>query len=273
MGIKKRKPVTPTQRYQTYSDFSDITNRVPRKSLLSPLHRTGGRNNLGRVTARHRGGGHKRMYRIIDFKRNKFGIPARVETIEYDPNRSANIALLSYKDGERRYIIAPFGLKPGDGVVSGKGSPLKVGNTLPLREIPIGIEVHNLELTPGRGGQLVRSAGRATQIIAKEGSYAHIKLPSGEVRLISLDCLATLGRVSNVEHDGIVIGKAGRSRHMGWRPRVRGTQMNPVDHPMGGGEGKSKGHIPQSPTGIPAKGFRTRRKKLSDKYIIQRRKK
>ncbi|MDI6839346.1 MAG: 50S ribosomal protein L2 [bacterium] len=272
MGIKKRKPVTSTQRYQTYDDFSDITKREPEKSLLAPLPRTGGRGNFGSITSRHRGGRHKRMYRIIDFKRDKFGIPATVEAIEYDPNRSSRIALLMYKDGEKRYVIAPLGLKPGDEIISGPGSPLKIGNTLPLREIPLGMEIYNLELTPGRGGELVRSAGNSAQILAKEEPYAHVRLPSGEIRLIRLDCLATIGRTSNPDHGSIVLGKAGRSRYLGRRPRTRGTHMNPVDHPMGGGEGKSKGHIPRSPTGVPAKGFKTRGKKLSDKYIIKRRK-
>lgn len=271
MGIRKCKPTTPTRRYQTYDDFSDITKKKPNKSLLRPLPRKGGRNNYGRMTVRHRGGGHKRMYRVIDFRRSKFGIPAKVEAIEYDPNRSARIALLIYRDGERSYIIAPFGLKPGDEVVSGSGVSFKLGNMLPLREIPIGVEFHNLELEPGRGGKLVRSAGASAQIITKEEPYAHIKLPSGEVRLFSLNCFATLGKVSNPDHESVVLGKAGRSRHRGRRPKTRGSAMNPVDHPMGGGEGKSKGHIPRSPTGVPAKGYRTRGKKLSDKYIIRRR--
>ncbi|MBI4722065.1 MAG: 50S ribosomal protein L2 [Candidatus Stahlbacteria bacterium] len=272
MGIKPRKPVTSTQRYQTYSDFADITKRKPEKSLLAPLLRKGGRGNTGRITAKYRGGGHKRMYRIIDFKREKFGIPAKVVGIEYDPNRSARIALLNYKDGEKRYILAPIELKPGDEVMSGTGAPLKVGNTLTLREIPVGMELHNIELQPGRGAELVRAAGVGAQMMTKEGQFAHIRLPSGEVRLIRLDCMATLGKVSNVDHDKIAIGKAGRSRWKGIRPRVRPTKMNPVDHPMGGGEGKSKGHIPQSENGIPAKGYKTRKKKHSDKYIIKRRK-
>ena len=272
MGIKKRKPVTPTQRYQTYSDFSDITKRTPEKSLLAPLPRTGGRGNTGRITLRHRGGRHKRKYRLIDFKRDKIGISAQVTSIEYDPNRSARIALLKYEDGEKRYILAPLGLHPGDKIMSGVGSPLKIGNALPLREVPVGMEFHNLELQPGRGSELVRSAGSSAQILTKEDPYAHVKLPSGEIRLVPLDCLATLGKVSNPDHNKIVIGKAGRSRWLGRRPKVRGTTMNPVDHPMGGGEGKSKGHIPQSPTGVPAKGFKTRGKKLSDKYIVKKRK-
>lgn len=272
MGIKKRKPVTSTQRYQSYSDFSEITTRKPEKSLLTPLPRTGGRGNTGRITCRHRGGGHKRMYRIVDFKRNKFGIPAIVETIEYDPNRSARIALIKYQDGEKKYILAPCDLHIGDEVVSGVGAPLKVGNAIPLREIPIGMEFHNLELEPGKGGVLIRSAGLSGQILTKEEPYAHVKLPSGEIRLVRLECLATLGKVSNPDHNQIALGKAGRSRWLGIRPTVRGTKMNPVDHPMGGGEGRSKGHIPQSPTGVLAKGGKTRNKKPSDKYIIKRRK-
>lgn len=272
MGIKARKPVTPTQRYQTYSDFAEITKRKPEKSLLAPLPRTGGRGNTGHITAKYRGGGHKRMYRIIDFKREKFGIPAKVVGIEYDPNRSARIALLNYKDGEKRYILAPIELKPGDEVMSGPGVPLKIGNTLSLREIPVGMELHNIELQPGRGAELVRAAGVGAQMLTKEGPFAHIRLPSGEVRLIRLECLATLGKVSNADHDKIVIGKAGRNRWKGIRPRPRATAMNPVDHPMGGGEGKSKGHIPQSEAGIPAKGYKTRKKKHSDKYIIKKRK-
>ncbi len=272
MGIKKRKPVTPTQRYQVYSDFAEITKKTPEKSLLAVLPRTGGRGNTGRITSRHRGGRHKRKYRIIDFKRNKFGVSANVIGIEYDPNRSARIALLEYEDGEKRYILAPFGLQPKDTIISGVGSPVKVGNNLPLREIPVGMEFHNLELQIGKGGALIRSAGTSAQILTKEEPYAYVKLPSGEVRLVFLSCFATLGKVSNPDHNRIVIGKAGRSRWLGRRPKVRGSTMNPVDHPMGGGEGKSKGHIPQSPTGVPAKGFRTRGKKLSDKYIIKRRK-
>lgn len=272
MGIKTKRPVTPTQRYQTYSDFSEITKHKPEKSLLSPLPRKGGRSNTGRITAPRRGGGHKRMYRIIDFKRDKFGIPAKVVSIEYDPNRSARIALLHYKDGEKRYILAPLELKVGDELLSGPGVPLKIGNTLPLQEIPVGMEFHNLELQAGRGGQLIRVAGQSGVILTKEGPYAHVRLPSGEVRLIRLECLATLGKLSNLDHDKIVIGKAGRNRWLGRRPRPRPTKMNPVDHPMGGGEGKSKGHIPQSPTGVPAKGYKTRGKKQSDKYIVKRRK-
>lgn len=272
MGIKKRKPVTPTQRYQEYSDFSGLTRKKPEKSLLAPLKRTGGRNSKGRITSRHRGGGHKRMYRILDFRCNKFGIPARVLSIEYDPNRSGRIALLEYNDGEKRYILAPDGLKQGTEIIAGTGVPLRIGNRLPLREIREGMDFYNLELKPGCGGKLIRSAGSSAQILTKEEPYAHVKLPSGEIRLIPLGCFATLGRVSNVEHGSISLGKAGRSRWLGRRPHSRGSAMNPVDHPMGGGEGKSKGHIPRSPTGVPAKGFRTRGKKASDKLIVKRRK-
>jgi len=273
MGIKKRKPVTSTQRFQEYSDFSEITKKKPEKALLAPLKATGGRNSAGRITSRHRGSGHKRMYRIIDFRCNKFGIPAKVVSIEYDPNRSGRIALLQYNDGEKRYILAPDGIKVGTEITTGSGVPLRVGNRLPLREIPEGMDFYNLELQPGCGGKLIRSAGSAAQILTKEDPYAHVKLPSGEIRLLPLSCFATLGRVSNIEHNSISMGKAGRSRWLGRRPHTRGTSMNPVDHPMGGGEGRSKGHIPQSPTGVPAKGFKTRkRKKLSNKFIVKRRK-
>jgi large subunit ribosomal protein L2 len=273
MGIKTCKPTTPTRRYQTYSDFAEITKKTPEKSLLAPIRRTGGRGNTGRITSRHRGGRHKRRFRIIDFKRDKLGIPAKVASIEYDPNRSARIALLHYKDGEKRYILAPANLRPQDEVMSGPGAPLKAGNAMPLREIPVGMEIHNLELQPGKGAELIRSAGNCGRILTKEEPFAHMKLPSGEVRLVKLECFATLGKVSNVDHNRVVLGKAGRSRWLGRRPHSRGSAMNPVDHPMGGGEGKSKGHIPRSPTGVPAKGYKTRRKKkASDKYIVKKRK-
>ncbi len=273
MGIKKFKPVTPGRRFMTVSDFSDITHPTPEKSLLRPLKKSGGRGNTGRINVRHRGGGHKRSYRIIDFKRNKIGIPARVASIEYDPNRSARIALLHYIDGEKRYIIAPHDLKVDDIVTAGESSEIKTGNTLPLSRIPLGMNVHNLELKPGKGGQVARSAGTMCQLLAKEGSFAHIKMPSGEVRLFKLECKATLGQVGNVDHESISLGKAGRSRWLGRRPRVRGVAMNPVDHPMGGGEGKSSGgRHPCSPWGQLAKGLRTRkRKKASDKLIVKRR--
>ncbi len=273
MGIKKYKPITPTLRYQTVSDFSEITKKTPYKPLLRPLKKSGGRNNLGRVTVRARGGGHKRRYRLIDFKREKVGVAARVESIEYDPNRSARIALLCYPDGERRYILAPDRLRTGDSVQSGHSSPLKIGNTLPLREIPVGMPIFNIELKRGKGGALARGAGTSAQILAKEGEYAHVKLPSGEIRLIRAECFATIGQVSNPEHSMISLGKAGRSRWLGRKPKTRGVAMNPVDHPMGGGEGKAGGgRHPCSPTGLKSKGKKTRKKKLSDKFIVQRRK-
>jgi large subunit ribosomal protein L2 len=274
MGIRRHKPTTPTLRYQTVSTFEEVTRTRPQKGLTAPVKSKGGRNCYGRITMRYRGGGHKRIYRIIDFKRDKFGIPAKVASIEYDPNRSARIALLHYVDGEKRYILAPAGLNVGDGVVSGPGSEIRVGNTLPLKDIPLGTEVHNVELVPGAGGQLARGAGTFVQLVAKEGNHAHLRLPSGEVRLARQDCLATIGQVGNVDHENITIGKAGRSRWLGRRPHVRGVAMNPIDHPMGGGEGKSSGgRHPCSPWGWPTKGYKTRKRKLSDKYIVRRRKK
>ncbi len=274
MGIRKLKPNTPGTRFMSYSSFEEITKTYPEKSLTTPLKKSSGRNNLGRVTARHRGGGHKRKYRIIDFKRNKLGIPAKVFSIEYDPNRTARIALLHYVDGEKRYILAPDGLKVGDMLMAGEGSEIKVGNSLKLKNIPLGSFVYNVELKPGKGGQLGRSAGVSIQLMAKEGKHAQLKLPSGEVRLVSLECMATYGIVSNTYHLNISLGKAGRSRWLGKRPHVRGVAMNPVDHPMGGGEGKSSGGgHPVSPWGQAAKGLKTRKKKnLSNKYIIKRKK-
>lgn len=273
MGVKKFKPFTPSRRFMTVLDFSELTKKEPEKSLLVSLKKTGGRNNQGRITVRFRGGGHKKLYRIIDFKRDKDGIPAKVLSIEYDPNRTAWIALLQYVDGEKRYIIAPDGIKPGDEVISGSGVPLKIGNALPLAEIPEGIEIHNIELVPGKGAQLVRSAGSAAMILSKEGNYAHVQLPSGEIRLINLKCKATIGRVSNPDNELVVIGKAGRKRWMGRRPHVRGTAMNPCDHPHGGGEGRTKGKIPKSPWGWYTKGKKTRKKKkVSNRFIIKRRK-
>jgi large subunit ribosomal protein L2 len=274
MGIKKLKPVTPGTRFKSNFTFDEITKSVPEKSLTTALRKSGGRNNHGRITARHIGGGHKRRYRIIDFKRNKHGIPAKVFSIEYDPNRSARIALLHYADGEKRYIIAPNGLKVGDKISSGTGSEISVGNTLPLKEMPLGSFVHNVEIKPGKGGQLGRSAGSSLQLMAREGNFAQLKMPSGEVRLISINCLATYGMVGNSEHENISLGKAGRTRWLGKRSYVRGVAMNPVDHPMGGGEGKtSGGGHPVSPWGQKAKGLKTRkRKNLSNKYIIKRRK-
>ncbi|MCK9244541.1 MAG: 50S ribosomal protein L2 [Candidatus Marinimicrobia bacterium] len=273
MGIKTIKPITPGQRFKTVDTFEDITKGKPEKSLLQPLKQSSGRNNRGRVTARHRGGGHKRAYRIIDFKRNKYGIEATVNAIEYDPNRSARIALLFYKDGEKRYIIAPDGLEKGSVVLSGPEVPIKVGNCLPLKNIPAGTFVHNIEIKPKKGGQIARGAGSAAQIMAKEGNYVTLKMPSGEMRMVSEDCYATVGIVSNKDHENISIGKAGRSRWLGRRPHVRGVAMNPLDHPMGGGEGKSSGgRHPCSPWGQPSKGYRTRKKRNpSNKFIIKRR--
>ncbi len=274
MGIKKLKPATSGTRFRSNSTFEEITKSTPEKSLTASLKKSGGRNNLGHITTRFIGGGHKRRYRIIDFKRNKPGIEAKVFSIEYDPNRSCRIALLHYVDGEKRYIIAPEGLKVGSKVISGPGSDIIVGNALPLKEMPLGSFIHNVELKPGKGGQLGRSAGASLQLMAKEGDFAQVKMPSGEVRLIRLDCLATYGIVGNAEQENISLGKAGRNRWLGKRPSVRGVAMNPVDHPMGGGEGKtSGGGHPVSPWGQKAKGLKTRkRKKESNKHIIKRRK-
>lgn len=272
MGIKKFKPVTPSLRFRTVSDFAEITKSEPEKSLLAPLSSTGGRNNRGRITSRHRGGGHKRRYRLVDFKRNKHDIEARVAAIEYDPNRSARLALLHYIDGEKRYIIAPKGLEVGSTVLSGEGAPFNVGNAMPLWRIPLGTLVHNIELKPGRGGQMARGAGSYAQLMAKEGEYVTLRLPSGEMRMVHRTCLATIGEVGNAEHENIVIGKAGKSRWLGRRPHVRGVAMNPIDHPMGGGEGKSSGgRHPCSPWGFPAKGKKTRGRKPSDRFIVRRR--
>lgn len=274
MAIKKYKPTTPGRRGMTVYTFEEITKSKPEKSLIVPLKSTGGRNNQGRITARHRGGGHKRMYRLIDFRRDKDGIPAKVAAIEYDPNRSARIALLHYADGEKRYIIAPVGLAVGDTVESGENADIRPGNALPLRNIPVGTLVHNIELRPGKGGQLARSAGAAAQLMAKEGNYATLRLPSGEFRMVHLECRATVGQVGNVEHENIVIGKAGRARYLGRRPHTRGVAMNPVDHPHGGGEGKAPVGMPSpmTPWGKPTLGYRTRRNKKSDAMIIRRRK-
>lgn len=272
MGIKKVKPTSPGRRFMTVSDFSEITKKEPEKSLVEPLKKRAGRNSQGRISVRHRGGGHKRLYRIIDFKRDKDGVPAKVAAIEYDPNRSARIALLHYADGEKRYIIAPLGLKVGDKVMSGEEAEVKPGNALPMRKIPVGTFIHNIETKPGKGGQLVRSAGAGAQIMAKEGNYAQVRLPSGEIRLIHLECKATIGQVGNVEHELVNLGKAGRSRWLGRRPTVRGTAMNPIDHPHGGGEGKSgPGRHPVTPWGKPTIGYKTRKKKPSDRYILKRR--
>lgn len=275
MAIKKYKPTTPSQRYKTTLVNEDITSTTPEKSLLAPLHKKGGRNNNGRITARRRGGGHKRHYRIIDFKRNKIDIPGRVDSIQYDPNRSANIALIIYADGEKRYILSPNKMIVGDTIVSAENAPIRPGNVMPLINIPAGTVVHNVEMKVGKGGQLVRAAGTGAQIMAKEGDYVTLKLPSGEMRMIHKNCYATIGEVGNRDHENVSIGKAGRSRWLGRRPKVRGVAMNPVDHPMGGGEGKSSGgRHPVTPWGKPTKGYKTRKKnKHSNQYIVARRKK
>lgn len=274
MPIKSFKPTTPSQRFKTVSTFEEITKTTPEKSLTKFLKKSGGRNNKGRITMRRRGGGHKRLYRKIDFKRDKDSIPARIASIEYDPNRSALIALLFYADGEKRYILAPQKVKPGDILYSGEKSDIKIGNSLPMENIPLGTTVHNIELNPGQGGKIVRSAGNYAQILAKEGKYVQLKLPSGEVRMVLQKCRATIGQVGNLDHENISLGKAGRSRWLGRRPKVRGVVMNPIDHPMGGGEGKSSGgRHPVTPWGKPTKGYKTRSKrKKSDAYIVKRRK-
>lgn len=274
MAIKKFVPTSPGRRFMTVRTFQEITSTEPEKSLLESLKKKAGRNAQGRITVRHQGGGHKRKYRIIDFKRDKVGVPAKIATIEYDPNRSANIALLHYADGEKRYILAPVGVTVGTEILAGAGVDIKPGNAMPLKAIPVGTQIHNIELKVGKGGQMVRSAGTSAQLMAKEGKYAHVRLPSGEVRLVSLECSATIGQVGNLEHENITIGKAGRSRWLGKRPTVRGTVMNPVDHPHGGGEGKApigrKG--PVTPWGKPTLGYKTRKKnKKSDQYILRRR--
>ena len=274
MALRKFKPTTPGQRHKVAITFEEITASKPEKSLLAKKTRSGGRNDTGKMTIENIGGGHKKRYRIIDFKRNKFGIPAKVASIEYDPNRTANIALLHYVDGEKRYMLAPDGLKVGAEVISSKEASINVGNTLPLSELPLGTVIHNIELKPGQGGIMVRSAGSYAQLMAKDGKYAVIKLASGEIRKILMTCLATIGSVSNPQHQLQVSGKAGRSRWKGRRPNVRATIKNPVDHPMGGGEGKHSGGLPRNKNGVPAKGYKTRnKKKASDKYIIERRKK
>lgn len=274
MALKKLKPITPGTRFYTISSFEEITKSTPEKSLIKPLKKSGGRNNTGRITSRHRGGGHKRMYRVVDFRRDKIGIEGKVEAIEYDPNRSARIALIKYSDGDIKYIIAPDNLKVGSYIVSGGDADVQVGNTLPLSKIPLGAFVHNVEIKPGKGGQLARSAGSSCIVVAKDEKYTQLKLPSGEVRMFSNDCKATMGVVGNLEHENISYGKAGRSRWMGIRSHVRGVAMNPIDHPMGGGEGKtSGGGHPVSPWGMPTKGYKTRKKKnLSNKFIVKRRK-
>ncbi len=274
MGVKRYKPYTPSRRHMTVSDFSEITKSTPEKSLVVQIKKFSGRNNQGKITVRHHGGGAKKKYRIIDFKRNKDGVPATVKGIEYDPNRTANIALLFYADGEKRYILAPYGLKVGDVLVRGPDAEIKIGNALPMKNIPIGTEIHNIEMKKGVGGQLVRSAGNSAQLMAKEGKYATVRLPSGEMRLLPIDCRATVGQVGNIDHELITVGKAGRKRHMGIRPTVRGSVMNPNDHPHGGGEGKAPigRPAPSTPWGKPALGYKTRKKnKASNKYIIHKR--
>ncbi|MCS6950382.1 MAG: 50S ribosomal protein L2 [bacterium] len=275
MPIRQLKPTSPGRRFMAVSTFEEITREEPEKSLLAPLKKTGGRNNQGRTTARFRGGGNKRRYRIIDFKRDKVGVPGKVVSIEYDPNRSARIALIQYADGEKRYILHPEGLKVGDQVLSGENADIKPGNALPLRAIPLGTLIHNVELIPGKGGQLVRSAGTAAQLVAKEGKYAQIRLPSGEVRMVLLECKATIGQIGHADHENESLGKAGKSRYLGRRPHVRGSAMTPRDHPHGGGEGKApvgRRGGPVTPWGKPTLGKKTRRRKPSDKLIVRRRK-
>lgn len=270
MAQKNFEPTTPSRRYITVNDFSELSQKAPEKSLMSALKRSGGRNNRGRITADHRGGGAKRAYRIIDFKRSKMGVPAAVVAIEYDPNRTANIALIQYKDGEKSYILAPLGLRVGDTVLSADDADILPGNTLPLKLIPVGTNIHNLEIKIGKGGAMVRSAGMAAQIMGREGDYAQVKLPSGEVRLVHVRCRATIGQVGNLDHENITLGKAGRSRYLGKRPHVRGMAMNPVDHPHGGGEGRSKGgNHPSNVKGLPTKGYKTRVNKRTQRFIVK----
>jgi large subunit ribosomal protein L2 len=273
MPMRNYKPTSPGRRFQTTAGFQEITRARPEKSLVAPLSKSGGRNTNGRMTARHRGGGHKRRYRLVDFRREKDGVPARVAAVEYDPNRSARLALLHYADGEKRYILAPVGLRVGDQVMAGVGADIRPGNALPLQAIPLGTMIHNIELRPGKGGQMVRGAGAAAQLMAKEGEHALVKLPSGEQRLVRVECRATVGQVGNLDHENVALGKAGRNRWRGRRPRVRGIAMNPVDHPHGGGEGRSKGNHPQTPWGLPSKGYKTRHNKRTDRFIVMRRKK
>jgi large subunit ribosomal protein L2 len=275
MPVKIYKPTSPGRRGMSVATFEEISRVEPEKSLLAPLRQKAGRNNQGRITVRHRGGGHKQRYRIIDFKRDKHGIPGKISSVEYDPNRTARIALVTYADGEKRYILAPFGLKVGDGVMSGPNADIRVGNALPIYRIPLGTQIHNIELQPGRGGQLVRSAGTAAQVLAKEGAYAQIRMPSGEVRLINQNCLATIGQVGNLDHSNIVTGKAGRKRWLGIRPTVRGSAMDPNSHPHGGGEGRTSIGMPgpKTPWGKPALGAKTRKNKLTEKYIVRSRRK
>jgi large subunit ribosomal protein L2 len=274
MPIRSYKPTSAGRRFQTVQTFDEITSSTPHKPLVETLERSGGRNNRGQLTSWWRGGGHKRNYRIIDFKRDKFNIPGKVSTVEYDPNRTSRIALVTYADGEKRYILHPIGLKVGDAVVSGENVDILPGNCLPLKNIPLGTLIHNVELKRGKGGQIARSAGSAVQLVAKEGLHASVKMPSGEIRLVDMECLATIGQVGNIDHENVSIGKAGRKRWLGRRPHVRGVAMNPVDHPLGGGEGKtSGGRHPVTPWGVPTKGYKTRRNKRTDAFIVERRKK
>jgi large subunit ribosomal protein L2 len=274
MAIRNYNPTSPGRRFQTGPTFDEITTSTPHKPLLEPLSKSGGRNNTGSVTSWWRGGGHKRHYRIIDFKRDKLEVPGKVSTVEYDPNRSARIALVTYADGEKRYILHPVGVKVGDTIVAGVNVDILPGNSLPLKNIPLGTMLHNVELKPGKGGQIARSAGSSVQLVAKEGAYASVKMPSGEIRLIGLECFATIGQVGNIDHENVSVGKAGRSRWKGRKPHVRGVAMNPVDHPLGGGEGKtSGGRHPVTPWGVPTKGYKTRNSKQTDRFIVQRRKK
>ena len=273
MAIRRYKPTSPGRRFQTVSSFEEITSVEPERSLLRSASKSGGRNNNGRITSRRRGGGHKRRYRLVDFKRSKDGVPARVASIEYDPNRSARVALLHYVDGEKRYILAPAGLRVGESVMSGPQADIRPGNAMALSDMPLGMTIHNIELSPGKGGQLARSAGASAQLMAREGKYAQLRLASGEMRLVLVTCRATIGQVGNADHENISVGKAGRSRWLGRRPSVRGVAMNPVDHPHGGGEGKtSGGRHPVTPWGVPTKGYKTRRNKRTDRFIVRRRK-
>jgi large subunit ribosomal protein L2 len=272
MAIRRYNPTSPGRRFQMVSSFDEITRATPERGLLRKSKKTGGRNNLGRITSRRRGGGHKRRYRVIDFKRNKDGVPAKVASIEYDPNRSARVALLHYADGDKRYILAPLGVRVGDTLMSGRGSDIRPGNAMALQDMPLGTQIHNIELNPGHGGQLARGAGVSAQLLAREGKYATLRLASGEMRLVQAVCRATIGQVGNTEHKDISLGKAGRSRWLGRRPKVRGVVMNPVDHPHGGGEGKtSGGRHPVTPWGVPTKGYKTRRNKRTDRYRVRRR--
>lgn len=273
MAIRRYKPTSPGRRFQTVSTFEEVTSTTPERSLLRSVKKSGGRNNNGRITSRHRGGGHKRRYRIVDFKRTKDAVPARVASIEYDPNRSARVALLHYLDGEKRYILAPAGIQVGATVMSGPQADIRPGNAMALSDMPLGMTIHNIELSPGKGGQLARSAGSSAQLMAREGKYAQVRLSSGEMRLVLVTCRATIGQVGNADHENISVGKAGRSRWLGRRPHVRGVAMNPVDHPHGGGEGKtSGGRHPVTPWGVSTKGYKTRRNKRTDKFIVRRRK-